>query len=154
MQKILNFKTTTMGLFDKFTGGTPQIENEKEAFFAVIFAGTAADGEISEEEVQELVSILTKKQMFRNTDIRAIYNKTIKIFRSVGSAIGMIDIAAPKVSNEMKETLFATCVDIVLADGLVQAKEKEFVEKLKTALSISDEKAEKIVEVIIIKNKG
>lgn len=142
-----------MGLFDKFKSNV-EINDEKEAFFATVFACMAVDGEISQEEQVELMGILSKKQIFRNTNIRSMVEKTVKLFQQVGGSMPLIEIAAPKISDNLKLTLFATCADLVLADGVVNQAEKNLMESLQKLLSVDAANAEKVIEVIIIKNKG
>jgi len=45
-------------------------------------------------------------------------------------------------------------LDLVLADGVVEDAEKEFLDDLQKILNISGDQALTIVEVMIIKNRG
>ncbi|MHA1910369.1 MAG: tellurite resistance TerB family protein [Candidatus Kariarchaeaceae archaeon] len=65
----------------------------------------------------------------------------------------IIHTAARVLTSELKETVFALAIDIVLADGIVDAKEKAFLDKLQAAIGINEALATKIVEVMIIKNR-
>jgi len=76
----------------------------------------------------------------------------MKIIRSSGAS-GLLDIAIPKLKNELRQTAFAQAVDMVIADGEVNALEEEFIEKLKNGLNIEDSIAEHCVEIVSIKNK-
>jgi tellurite resistance protein len=50
--------------------------------------------------------------------------------------------------------VFANACDIVLADGIVEPAEKEFLETLIEILQIDPDAALNIVEVMIWKNRG
>jgi uncharacterized tellurite resistance protein B-like protein len=50
--------------------------------------------------------------------------------------------------------LFALVIELLLADGFLGEKEKEILEYLTDLLKIESELAQKIVEVMLIKNKG
>jgi tellurite resistance protein len=141
-----------MGLFN-FGGAKPEIKDEKEAFVAIIYAAIAADGVVEQEEWNTLLVTLANRQIFRGMDLRSIFNRIGKIHKESGSVLGIIEAAAPKVSEGMKATVFATATDFLLSDGNVAAAEEKMLYDLKAALGISDDVAKNIVDVIVIKNK-
>lgn len=145
-----------MGLFNKMFSGvaTEQIANEKDAFFAIIYASIAADGDVSDEEISGLLAIVGQKKIFRGIDVLDTYKRTVKLNQSVGGVEKLVELAAPKISEELKQTVFATSVDFMLADGVVGKKEETLLEKLSSTLGMDETAAMKIVEVILIKNKG
>lgn len=55
---------------------------------------------------------------------------------------------------KLRPTAFALSVDVVLADGMVMDEEKDFLYTLQQLLEIENSLAQKILEVIIIKNRG
>jgi len=67
---------------------------------------------------------------------------------------GLLDRCAASLPEKLHETAFANACDIVLADGVVEPEEEEFLEKLQRKLDVSGDEALSIVEVMIIKNKG
>ena len=54
----------------------------------------------------------------------------------------------------LHETAFAISTDLILSDGEVSEEEEAILSKLCNRLSISQDKVGKIIEVMIIKNKG
>jgi hypothetical protein len=54
----------------------------------------------------------------------------------------------------LHETAFAVVSDLVLADGEVTQEEEDLLGDLYRALDLSEEVASKIVDVMLIKNKG
>jgi tellurite resistance protein len=56
--------------------------------------------------------------------------------------------------DELKETVFAVTTDIALADGEVSQEEEQLLNDLYSALGLSEEIALKIIDVMLIKNKG
>lgn len=58
------------------------------------------------------------------------------------------------ISEQNKATLFALVMELLLADGILESKEKEIIEYLSTALNLQSDIAQKIVEVMLIKNYG
>ena len=67
---------------------------------------------------------------------------------------GLLEKCLPAVPPELRETAFAIAVDIVLADGVVENDEKEFIDDLMIKLSIDAQRAKTIVQVMAFKNHG
>jgi uncharacterized tellurite resistance protein B-like protein len=141
-----------MGLFN-FGGAKPEIKDEKEAFLAIIYASIAADGVVEPEEMNALAVTLANRKIFRGMNVNDAIKRINKIHRESGSVLGIIEAAAPKVSEDYKNTVFATAVDFLLSDGEVAQAEEKMLYDLKAALNISDDVAKNIVDVIVIKNK-
>lgn len=66
----------------------------------------------------------------------------------------MVTASAEGLSEELKLTAFACAVDIALADGVLEEEEKAIINQLADALSIPEQTAISIIEVMIIKNKA
>jgi hypothetical protein len=58
------------------------------------------------------------------------------------------------LSPELYETAFTLSVDVVLSDGVVTREERDFISKLQQKLNVGNRLAAKILEVILIKNRG
>jgi len=76
-----------------------------------------------------------------------------KIMKKEGPA-GLVSRCGPFLSEGLAETAFANACDMVLADGVVEDEEKEFLDHLQKVLNIDGDTALTIVEVMITKNKG
>ncbi|TAF78078.1 MAG: hypothetical protein EAZ53_00420 [Bacteroidetes bacterium] len=143
-----------MGFFDNILKVTkPEIKSEKEAYAAIIYATMAIDGEISEEEVHDLIEMVSHNKMFKGTNINEVFKTIAANYKAAGSFEKMVEVAIPLISEKNKDKLFVTVVDVVLSDGVIAQKEKELIEKLKIGLGIPDALAKSAVEVLIIKNK-
>lgn len=147
-----------MGLFDKVLGkeGGEIKLDKKEAFGAVAVAAVASDGEVSPEEVQRVAIDLMTLKAFRKADLRDlsnILNKVAGLIKKRG--IGPVLLAAKaSLSTDELGAAFFVAVDLVLADGLVEADEKKFLEELQRTIGMDDATATKIAEVVVIKNKA
>jgi len=135
-------------------GGSSEISNEKEAFFAIIFACMAADGEIAPEEEINLINLLSSRPTFRKFDLRDTMKKIQRILKETNSLETLINKAVEKIPAEMRATVYTNAVDFVLADGSVASEEEAVIAMLKSKMAISDELSKKIIEVIILKNKA
>ena len=141
-----------MGLFN-FGGAKPEIKDEKEGYLAIIYAAIAADGIVEQEEINALLVTIANKSIFRGLDLNDAFKRIQKIHKESGTVKGIIEAAAPKISEGYKATVFATAVDFMLSDGTVASAEEQMLYDLKSALNISDSMAKNIVDVIVIKNK-
>jgi len=141
-----------MGLFN-FGGAKPEIKDEREGYLAIIYSAIAADGVVEQEEINALLVTIANKRIFRGMDLNDAFKRIQKIHKETGNVKGIIEAAAPKISDGYKETVFATAVDFLLSDGSVAAAEEQMLYDLKSALNIPDSQAKNIVDVIVIKNK-
>jgi uncharacterized tellurite resistance protein B-like protein len=148
-----------MGLFDKLFNSNPSTisyspKNEQEAWVAIMYSCMATDGEVSEIEVDKLVNFLVFKTMFKGHNvIEDLYKPALRAQKQIGSK-EVIDSSVSLIKDESKPTLFALVMEILLADGVLGPDEKEIAEYLTNALSLNPEMAQKIVEVMLIKNQG
>ncbi|MCC9168067.1 tellurite resistance TerB family protein [Pontibacter harenae] len=144
------------GIFNKtekspHTSYSPQ--NEQEAWIAILHACMAVDDDVADEELEELSNTLASKTLFEGHDVLAYSKKVFYAHHDVGSK-RLIDNAVDKVAPENKATLFSLTVQLVLADGVVQEKEKELLNYIHSALELDIDLATKIIEVILILNRG
>ncbi len=147
-----------MGLFaDKFSGLTRNTTlGPAEAFAAIALSAVAADGYISNEEIMSLITILSRMQLFRsysNDVMRRMFDKLLSLFQRQGME-ALINLAVTSLPHELNETAFAVTTDIVLADGEVTAEEEQLLNYLYRILNISEATASKIIDVMLIKNRG
>jgi uncharacterized tellurite resistance protein B-like protein len=132
-----------------------EINDEKEAFMAVIYACMAADNDVSNQEYDEMIHILSGKQLYVNTDLRMIFNKIKTLHQSIGyNSFKLIELAADKINESLRLTLYAHAIEIFLSDKNFHANEKQLATYLQRALEIDTRWAKKIQEVITIKNRG
>ncbi|MCG3219469.1 MAG: tellurite resistance TerB family protein [Candidatus Heimdallarchaeota archaeon] len=149
-----------MGLFDKFFNvdetSSKQVNlSKEESFLGILIAASASDGHLSKIEFLSISRAFNSSKMFSHLtemQLKQMYERIFQMLQSNG--VGNIIHTASKVlSQELKETVFALAIDIVLADGIVDANEKQFLDKLQAAIGINEALATKIVEVMIIKNR-
>jgi uncharacterized tellurite resistance protein B-like protein len=139
-----------MGLFDFiFKDKNVNIANDKEAFYAIIYACAAVDGEIAEEELEQMRKMVADKEMFKGTDLKALNEKVIQLYKEAGSSSGTLVIKAiPKLNSSQRELCYVTAYQLFLADGSVQGSERKLLEDLQEALGISDKRAEELSATI------
>ncbi len=147
-----------MGIFDKVFGGVDGGEpfGPQEGFAGVLLGASACDGHIADEELQGLFTQLARMKMYQRYSDKhwnQLMNRLMGVLKRRG-VDELLEMSTGVVPDELKETVFANACDIVLADGVVEDDEKEFMNKLHTSLGISDNKAQTIAQVMVIKNRG
>ncbi|MEO1373022.1 MAG: tellurite resistance TerB family protein [Cyanobacteria bacterium J06635_10] len=148
-----------MGLFSDLS--TRNQENSvsfspAEAFAAITLATVAADGYLSDDEIQVMMASLSRMQLFRSYSddvMRRLFDKLCGVTKRQGSDV-LINTAIASLPHHLHDTAFAVATDLVLADGEVTEEEENLLQHLYTHLDIPDEKAKNIIDAMIIKNKG
>ncbi|MBI2194750.1 MAG: tellurite resistance TerB family protein [Planctomycetes bacterium] len=145
-----------MGLFDKLLGKDEAISGDADAFTAIVLAVVASDGQITETEAVGLFQVFSRMKLyegFSNDRMGSILRKNINLLKRKGLD-ALVDEAAKVLKPELRATAFAVASDLIFADGHVEKEEKDLMEKLQKVLSIEPVLAEKIVEVMVVKNRG
>jgi uncharacterized tellurite resistance protein B-like protein len=146
-----------MTLFDKLSPAEPCVDfipaTEQEAWIYVMYGCIAADGNVSEAETDKLCQLVVSKTFFEDHDVVPYYQNAMYVHEQTGSK-ELICNAAERITIKSRPTLFALVMDLLLADGILGEKEQEIAEYLATAIQLDKETAEKIVEVMLIRNKG
>jgi tellurite resistance protein len=95
-------------------------------------------------------------KLFQNYDtnkMRAMFKKLLNIIRRQ-NIDALIKMSNENLSPEFRETAFAVATDLALADGTIDQSEKDILTKIQETLEISEDVAIKIIDVMLIKNKG
>jgi hypothetical protein len=147
-----------MGLFDNLFGSSEASQpfGPHEGFAGILLGASACDGHIADEEVQSLFTMLARMKMYQRYTEKnwsTLVNRLMGLLKRKG-VDELLEKAVAALPSELKATAFANACDIVLADGVVEDDEKEFLDKLQDRLAIPDDEAVSIVRVMIIKNKG
>jgi tellurite resistance protein len=146
-----------MGIFDKIF---KEVEAEtqlsqQEAFAGIAMAMAGADGYIAESEWGEIVNYIRRLRIYDNFSGPAfdkLFDKLMTILKKEGPG-ALVNYSSKELSEELKLTAFACAVDIALADGVMDDEEKEIVNQLAEVLSVPENVAVSIIEVMIIKNR-
>lgn len=143
-----------MSLIDRIRGNRNNdslILNEREAFVAIVLSVAMADGVIQQEETATIAINLSRMKMFRryNPDINAVRNLINR-----HSVEAVLSVAKQTLSLDVREAAFAVATDVAIADGSVSQTEEERLLFLCKTLDIPMKTAEKIVEVMLIKNRA
>ena len=147
-----------MGLFDKLGAGASDDApfTKQEGFAAIMLAVVAADGHVSDEEVEDFVARSNRMKLLATQsggEFRQMVDKLFRVLNQKGPS-ELIKRGAQALPSELRETAFAVSVDMIFADGNVDESEKTLIERMQSDLGVSDETAGKIVDVMMIKHRG
>ncbi|TWT56792.1 Tellurite resistance protein TerB [Thalassoglobus neptunius] len=149
-----------MSLFDDVLGDSSSFTEKpfgpQEGVAGVLLGASACDGHIADEEVQSLMTILGRMNLYSRLSGQHFGNMMDRLMGTLkkGGPEKLLEKAIPAVPPELRETVFANACDIVLADGVVDSEEKEFIDQLVRRLEIDGDRAKNIVKVMVYKNKG
>ncbi len=147
-----------MSLFDRVSGYQSRVQNAlspAEAFTAIALIAVASDGNPSQKQARDICEILSHLKLFSSyseDDIISMLEILSGIIRHEG-VNNLFNAAKDSLSEDFKESAFAVATDLVLADGIF-VEEKDFLRELYQALRIRGDNGEKIIEVMLIKNRG
>lgn len=147
-----------MGIFDSLFGTTETRAklSPQESFAGILLASSACDGHISDDESAQLLTALFRMKLFSRINekqFNQVMNKLMGVLKKHGPD-ALVDGCCETLPEELKKAAFANACNIVLADGVLEAEEKEFMSSLKTKLGLDDKTAKTIAQVMVIKNKG
>jgi tellurite resistance protein len=127
-----------------------------EAFAAIALTAVAADGYITGSETQIINTTLSRMQLFSEyseEEKRSMIDRLFCQIQEQGYDTLMV-AAIAQLPGNLKETVFAIATDITLADGELSEEEENLLNALYSSLEIEEEMATKIIDVMLIKNRG
>jgi hypothetical protein len=146
-----------MGLFDDALGeGKPTAVTKEMAYLGILMCADYSDGNVSEEEVRAFGNTVCRMKLYKDMSEQQL-NRTIDRATGIIKRSG-VDGALQKFAEVLPENLhravFANACNQVLADGVVEDEEKEFINNLRKALKLPGDDAQMIAKVIVWKNQG
>jgi uncharacterized tellurite resistance protein B-like protein len=147
-----------MGLFDDAFGSEnkPAKLNKEIAFLGILMLADYSDGTVGDDEMQAFITAISRMKMFRDLtgdQVNRLIDRGNKFIRQQGPDEALKQFAAALPEN-LHRAAFANAVNQVLADGVVEDEEKEYINKLRRALGLSGDDANMIAKVIMWKNQG
>lgn len=147
-----------MGIFDALFSGmeTKTKLSPQESFAGILLAASACDGHISEDEFAQLVTALFRMKLFERINekqFKQVLDKLMSVLKK-NDANTLADGCCETLPENLRKAAFANAVNIVLADGVLEADEKEFINSLRQKLQLDEKQAKTIAQVMVIKNKG
>lgn len=123
------------------------------AFVTVLLAAVTCDGEMAEVEHEEILALTHRSRALQSlsaAQIAALNVQAVSRMRDESSALADACAALP---DDMRPTVFAHALDLVLADGELTMEEAAFLNALIRNLKLDREIVSKIADVMVLKNR-
>ena len=127
-----------------------------EAIASLLVAAIAVDGAVGADEAIRIGDVLATSHLLRqagNGSTQALASRAIVLLTEYGLP-AVLTGCAKVIPADLRATAFALATDLTLADGRIGDREKAYIDELQGVLQIDDATAAKIVEVLLIKNRG
>jgi hypothetical protein len=127
-----------------------------EAIASLLVAAIAVDGSVNPEEAVRISGVLGTSHVLRqagNGSTEALASRAVALLTEHGLP-AILTGCAKVIPSDLRATTFALASDLVLSDGRIGDQEKAFIDQLQTVLQVDEATAVKIVEVLLIKNRG
>ena len=145
-----------MGLFDMFKGDTSTEMTPHLALATSLLYMMAADGEMDNEEVGHLLSVLGGSNEGNGTigvgaNNRHLLDTAMK-YKRKNSAETFLQEASPLLTDAQKMCILVNLLDSSLVDGQPEPEEQVLFGKFLQAFGISEDRFRPFFEVIALKN--
>ncbi len=145
-----------MGLFDMFKGDTSTEMTPHLAFATSLLYMMAADGEMDNEEVGHLLSVLGGSNEGNGTigvgaNNRHLLDTAMK-YKRKNSIETFLQEASPLLTDAQKMCILVNLLDSSLVDGQPEPEEQMLFGKFLQAFGIGEDRFRPFFEVIALKN--
>ena len=124
-----------------------------EAFLCLLLSAAIADGRLAPEELAEIEALSRRSRALKSVDASELASVNATISERIRIRPEGLQEACECLPVDMRLPLFAHCVDIVLADGLLLPIEMDFLNRIMTFLAIDPAEGKRVLEVMLIKNR-
>ncbi len=97
-------------------------------------------------------AIIGNRNIFKGHDPAVLIDQAAGYYEQAGGSAALIDAAIDAIREQTRLPLFYTCLDLILADGVVTPQEHKIFQYLKGKFHIEDEHAWTAMEVLVAKN--
>ncbi len=144
-----------MGLFDRFKSDQGQAMTPHLAFAASLIYCMGADGEMDNEEIGHLQSVLGGAtqggQIGVGANNRALLDQAVRIARTKPLDQFLAEVT-PILTDAQRMCILLNLVDSAMSDGEAEGEEQDLVVKFQRAFGITDERFVPFFEALHVKN--
>ncbi len=126
-----------------------------EALIALFIGAMNANDHVAPDEAARAHHLIWSARRFRRKSGDTV-GKLIEDMRSLIEDSGASEViarAARAIPARLRPSAFAVVVDLLLADGKIEAQERRFLRGLGSALRLDSDTVRGIVEVVALKNQ-
>ncbi len=124
-----------------------------QAYMCVLLAAVYADKVAVPEEVEYVRSLVRRCRTMRGMHQNRLAELDTEVRERMRSRHDYLGEVCEAMPRDMHLALFTHCVDIVLADGVLEDSEREFLDALIDKMDMTKAQAQKVMEVMFEKNR-
>lgn len=124
-----------------------------EAVMCLLLSSAVADGTFSAEEQAELTALAKRARTLKGLDNNKLAQINSLVRQRLEQRPEGVREACEALPGDMRLSIFAHCVDICLADGVLQQPETDFLNKIAAHMKLSREDATNVLSVMLTKNR-
>lgn len=145
-----------MGLFDRFKSDQGQTMTPHLAFATCLIYVMGADGEMDNEEVGHLLSVLGGAKdksggIGVGANNRALLDQALRIARTKPIDHFLADVT-PMLSDAQRMCILLNLIDSAMSDGEAEPEEQALIGRIQHAFGITDQRFAPFFEVLMAKN--
>jgi uncharacterized tellurite resistance protein B-like protein len=124
-----------------------------EAFLAVLFAAATCDGALASVEHEELLALVHRSRALKTLTPGQLAELNIRIAARLRQDDAALPGACAALPEDMRLSVFAHALDLVMADGELTVDEADFLNALILNLKLDREGVARVADVITLKNR-
>lgn len=127
-----------------------------DAIAAILVALAAVDGTRNAHKAVRMNELLSSSAVFHRPDggpIPGLAARAIELLAAQGLP-AVLTACARSIPANLRPTAFALAADLALLDGRMGDRERSFLDELQGVLRIGDPAALRIMDVLLLKNRG
>ncbi len=124
-----------------------------EAFITILLAAVTCDGELATTEHEELLALVHRSRALKSLSTDQLSALNVKAMSRLRDQSGALADACTALPEDMRPSVFAHALDLVLADGELTTDEADFLNTIILSLKLSREDVANISDVIVLKNR-
>lgn len=122
-----------------------------ESYLCLLIEASMADGAFDPEELASIQTIARRSRVLATLSAQELASVNESVNRRRSQNPVAFAEACASLPPDMAVSVFASCVDIITADGQLLNSEADFLERLRAGLAIPVEHARHVLEIMLIK---
>lgn len=122
-----------------------------EAFLGLLYVTASVDGDFGAQEVEAIRAVVSRSRAMGAVSPQDLAKADLVVRDRLKTRPNALQEACATLPADMRLSVFAHCVDIILADGQLLKTEADFTHKLAASLEIDMDAAKRVMEVLLLK---
>jgi tellurite resistance protein len=126
-----------------------------EALIALFIGAMNANDHVAADEAARAHNLIWSMRRFRRKSGETVGRliEDMRDFVATSDARVVVQRASKAIPVRLRSSAFAVLVDLLLADGKLEGKERRFLRELGSDLKLKPETVQQILDVVVIKNQ-